>query len=75
MHIWKGTISADRYVPVSEQHMLPYNVFFREDLVYFSNTMLCGDTRDLGVVLGGALYCVWLELIADGYPNPVNEET
>ncbi len=40
LHIWKGTINAERYIQVLEQHMLPSRRRpFREDLA-FSNMIM-----------------------------------
>jgi len=39
LHIWRGTINAERYVEVLEHHMPPLN-FFRERHVYFRETLL-----------------------------------
>ena len=32
LHIWKGSINAEEYIEVSEQHLLPDNISFREGL-------------------------------------------
>ncbi len=37
LHIWKGTINAERYIQVLEQHMLPSRR--REDLAFSNMTM------------------------------------
>ena len=40
LHICEGTINAEQYMQVSEQHILWSNmVFLREGLAYFSKTM------------------------------------
>ena len=40
-NIWKGSIRAEENMEVSEEHLLhPDNVSVREDLPYFSKTML-----------------------------------
>ncbi len=40
LHVLKGTMNAERYIKVLEQHISPPdNVYFREGLVYFSMTM------------------------------------
>ncbi len=40
LHVLEGTMNAERYIKVLEQHMLPPDdVYFRECLVYFSRTM------------------------------------
>uniref|UniRef100_A0AAR2KXE1 Transposase Tc1-like domain-containing protein n=1 Tax=Pygocentrus nattereri TaxID=42514 RepID=A0AAR2KXE1_PYGNA len=37
LHVWKGTINAENYVQVLEQHMLPLDVIsFREDPAFFN---------------------------------------
>ena len=38
LHICEGTINAERYTQVLEQHMLP-TIFFRDVPAYFSKTM------------------------------------
>ncbi len=40
LHIWKGTINAERYIQVLEQHMLPSRRrLFQEDLAFSNMTM------------------------------------
>ncbi len=40
LHIWKGTINAERYIQVLEQHMLPSRrSLFQEDLAFSNMTM------------------------------------
>ncbi len=41
LHVLEGTMNAERYTKVLEQHMLPsrWRLHFREWLVYFSRTM------------------------------------
>ena len=50
--IWKGTINAERYRQVLEQHMLPSRIYFsKEDFAYFSKTEI-------------NLYCIYYNSIA-----------
>ncbi len=39
LHIWKGTINAERYIQVLEQHMLPSRRRLFQDLAFSNMTM------------------------------------